>query len=100
VQFAVIFLLLGGIDITFDLTISNVIVLVAIGFLSFFCWGYQRIYEAVLHFSPSTFYPEEERSAFIKEERQEFMAHLVPGLLYVLSSVLLLIIIFFFESHL
>lgn len=98
-QFAVIIVLLDGVNVTMDATLSDIFVLVALGFLSFFSFGYERLYEAIMHLSPATFFPEEERPSFIKGERRHIAAHFVPGLLYILASFLLLLFIFAFQGR-
>ncbi len=97
-QFAVVLVVLGSANVTLAPTISDIFAIVAIGFLSFFCWGYYRIYAAILFYSPSAFYPEEELKELL-EERQEFLAHFFPGLLYVVSSIPLLLLTFLLQGH-
>ncbi len=59
-HFAILFTLLGSINIRFDLTVIGVINVVLIGLGSFFDFGYYRIYEAILHSYSGSFFSDEE----------------------------------------
>lgn len=91
-HFAILFTLLGLFDVTFDETITGVanIVLISIG--SFFSFGYFRLYEAVLHTFPASFFTDDELRDRALEIRPQFWAHFIPGILYVTVSTLLLLV--------
>ncbi|HIH04178.1 MAG TPA: hypothetical protein HA263_10165 [Methanoregulaceae archaeon] len=91
-HFAVLFTLLGLFDVTFAPTIAGVanIVLISIG--SFFSFGYFRLYEAVLHTFPESFFSDDERQGRALEIRPNFWAHFIPALLYITVSTLLLLV--------
>ncbi len=93
VQFAITFSLLDGVNVALDLTFSDTLMIVAIGFLSFFQFGYYRIFEAIINLRPEVFFLEEDRQKYLKEERREFRSHFVPGILYIVGSVLVLVLI-------
>ena len=93
VQFAITFSLLDGVNVALDLTFSDTLMIVAIGFLSFFQFGYYRIFEAIINLRPEVFFLEEGRQKYLKEERREFRSHFVPGVLYIVGSVLVLVLI-------
>jgi hypothetical protein len=97
-QFAVTMVVLSGVDIAFEQTLGEILVLMILGVLSFFDLGYYRMYEALLHLRPALFYSQEERSTYIKEEKREFWSHFIPGLLYVLFSAFLLLIFILLEA--
>lgn len=94
-QFAIVFILLGGITLTFYVSISGILDLMAIGFLSFFDFGYYRIFEAFLYRYPNVYYLEGELTDRLDGTRFEFWSHFIPGILYLLSSVFLLLIIYY-----
>ncbi len=48
-HFSILFVLLGLINVRFDMTISDILNITLIGLGSFFEYGYFRIYEALLH---------------------------------------------------
>ena len=60
-NFAILFVILGLIDVQFDLTISGILNVSLIGLGSFFEFGYFRIYEAFLHRYSESFFADEER---------------------------------------
>ncbi len=95
-QFAVTYLVLGEYPITLDMTPIGVMNIVMIGFLSFFSFGYYRIFEAFLNGFPEFFYSDEELSMLHMEIRPGFLAHFIPGLLYILLTILVLILIVLF----
>ena len=97
-QFAVTISLLNGVNLSFDLTFTDVLVLVVIGFLSFFQFGYYRIFEAMINLRPAAFFPDNEREEFLNKERQEFWSHFIPGIMYVIASSLLLLLILFVQN--
>lgn len=95
-QFAITYLVLGEYPITLDMTPIGVMNIVMIGFLSFFSFGYYRIFEAFLNGFPGFFYSDEELSRRHMEMRPGFWAHFIPGLLYILLTILVLILIIYF----
>ena len=98
VHFALLFALLGTINIRLDLTISGISNLVLVGLSSFFDFGYFRIYEAFLHSDPGSFFSEEDYAQMgLKGKiRPDFWAHFIPGALYVAGSTLMLIIAIYY----
>ena len=94
VQFAVLFSLLGTVDISFDMTGAGILNIILIGFGSFFEFGYFRIYEAFLHRYHESFFSEEDLPQMerIGKIRLEFWAHFIPGALYVILSTLAVLI--------
>ena len=95
-HFASLFVLLGSVDVRFNMTIRGIFNVALIGFGSFFEFGYFRIYEAFLHKYPDSFFADEEN---IQKELlilPDFWAHFIPGVLYViLSSLMVLIAIYY-----
>ena len=91
-QFAILFALIGSVDIRFDMTIRGILNVTLIGLGSFFDFGYFRIYEAFLHRYPESFFADEERIQKERFIRPDFWAHLIPGVLYVTLSTLLVLI--------
>ena len=97
-HFAVLFILLGSINVRFDMTIDGISNVVLISISSFFDFGYFRIYEAFLHSYPESFFADEEliqieRSGKI---RPDFRAHFIPGALYVIVSTLMMFIAIYY----
>jgi len=91
-NFAILFVILGLIDVQFDLTISGILNVSLIGLGSFFEFGYFRIYEAFLHRYSDSFFADEERIQKERFIRPDFWAHFIPGTLYVIVSALLVLI--------
>jgi hypothetical protein len=91
-HFAILFTLLGLFNVTFDPTITGVVSIVLISIGSFFSFGYFRLYEAVIHRYPELFISDDERRDHKVEIRPHFLAHFIPGILYVTISTLLLMI--------
>ena len=60
-HFAILFILLGSVNVQFDMTICGISNVVLISLSSFFDFGYFRIYEAFLHSYPESFFADEER---------------------------------------
>jgi len=58
-----------------------------------FDFGYYRIFESIIYLSPKTFYTDTEAVKMLVEERGEFQAHLIPGVLYIVASIVLILII-------
>jgi hypothetical protein len=97
-HFAILFILLGSVNVRFDMTISGISNVVLISLSSFFDFGYFRIYEAFLHRYPESFFADEEwiqieRSGKI---RPDFWAHFIPGALYVTLSTLMMFIAIYY----
>lgn len=95
-HFAILFVLLGLVDVRFDMTIRGIlnVTLIAIG--SFFEFGYFRIYEAFLHKYPKSFFADEEKIQNKRLILPDFWAHFIPGALYViLSSLMVLTAIYY-----
>lgn len=95
-HFAILFILLGSIDVRFDMTISGVLNVALIGVGSFFEFGYFRIYEAFLHKYPKFFFTDEERIQKGPSIRPDFWAHFIPGALYVILSTLMVLIAIYY----
>ncbi len=95
-HFAVLFVLLGSIDVRLNMTIRGVLNVALISLGSFFEFGYFRIYEAFLHRYSESFFADEES---IKRElsiRSDFLAHFIPGALYVIISTLMVLIAIYY----
>jgi hypothetical protein len=95
-HFAILFILLGSIDVRFDTTIRGILNVALIGVGSFFEFGYFRIYEAFLHKYLESFFSDEER---VQKEfliRPDFWAHFIPGVLYVILSTLMVLIAIYY----
>jgi hypothetical protein len=97
-HFAVLFILLGSVNIRFDMTISGISNVVLISLSSFFDFGYFRIYEAFLHSYPGSFFADEELLQFERSGkiRPDFGAHFIPGALYVILSTLMMLIAIYY----
>lgn len=95
-HFAITYLVLGKYPIALDMTPYGVLNIVMIGFLSFFSFGYYRIFEAFLNGFPRFFYSDEELSKRHVEIRPEFWAHFIPGILYILMTAIIQILIIYF----
>ncbi len=92
-HFAFFLIILGTYDITFDVSIRGVLNIVLVGLLPFFDFGYYRIFEAILYYSPESFYTDEERDEMLDKERGEVQAHLIPGIAYVVATMIMLLIL-------
>jgi hypothetical protein len=95
-HFAILFILLGSIDVQFDMTINGILNVALLGFGSFFEFGYFRIYEAFLHKYPESFFTDEERVQKVSLIRPDFWAHFIPGALYVILSTLMIFITIYY----
>ena len=95
-HFAILFILLGSIDVLFDMTISGILNVALIGVGSFFEFGYFRIYEAFLHKYPESFFADEEKIQKEHLIRPDFWAHFIPGVLYVILSALMILIAIYY----
>lgn len=97
-HFSILFILLGSVNVQFDMTISGISNVVLISFSSFFDFGYFRIYESFMHKYPESFFADEE---LIQLERlgrifPDFWAHFIPGALYVIISILMMLIAIYY----
>jgi hypothetical protein len=95
-QFAILFALLGLIDVRFDMTIRGILNVTLIGLGSFFDFGYFRIYEAFLHRYPESFFADEETIQKARFLHPDFWAHFIPGALYVTLSTLMVLIAIYY----
>ncbi len=95
-HFAILFILLGSIDVRFDMTISGILNVALIGVGSFFEFGYFRVYEAFMHKYPESFFTDEERIQKGSSIRSDFWAHFIPGALYVTLSTLMILITIYY----
>ena len=95
-HFATLFVLLGSVDVRFDMTIGGILNVALIGCGSFFEFGYFRTYEAFLHRCPESFFADEERIQREHLIRTDFWAHFRPGTLYVILSTLLVLIAIYY----
>lgn len=97
-HFAVLFILLGSVDVRFDMTISGISNVFFISLSSFFDFGYFRIYEAFLHSYPESFFADEELLQVERagKIRPDFWAHFIPGALYVIVSTLMMLIAIYY----
>ena len=91
-HFAILFTLLGLFNVTFSETVAGIASIVLISISSFFSFGYLRLYEAVLHTFPDTFFSDDDLRDRALEIRPQFWAHFVPGVLYITVSTLLLLV--------
>lgn len=96
-HFAILFLLLGSVDVEIAMTSRGIFNVVLIGFGSFFEFGYFRIYEAFLQLYPEFFFTDEDLVQLESsgQLRPNFWAHFIPGILYVLLSTLMIIIVMY-----
>ena len=92
-NFAAFLIILGIYGISFQSNLHGALNIVLVGLLSFFDFGYYRIFEAMLYLSPNTFYTDEERDEILAKEREEFQAHFIPGILYVVMTTIMLLIL-------
>jgi hypothetical protein len=97
-HFAILFLLLGSIDVQFDMTTRGISNVVLISLSSFFDFGYFRIYEAFMHRYPEFFFADEERIRIELSGKilPDFWAHFIPGALYTLLSTLMMLIAIYY----
>ncbi|PWR74257.1 hypothetical protein [Methanospirillum lacunae] len=91
-HFAILFTLLGLFNVTLNPTISGVIIIILISISSFFTFGYFRLYESLVHGFPVKFFTYEDQTRETTKIRPHFLAHFIPGILYVILSTLLLVI--------
>ena len=95
-QFAFFLILIGTLKIPFDMTFDGISNVVLISISSFFEFGYFRIYEAYLHRYPESFFEEEELIERLDIIRPDFLGHFIPGVMYVLLSVLVILIAIYY----
>ena len=97
-HFAILFTLLGSIDIQFNMTTRGISNVVLIGLSSFFDFGYFRIYEAFMHSYPESFFSDEDviQIDISGKIRPDFWAHFMPGALYVIISVLMMMVAIYY----
>ena len=98
VHFAILFALLGTINIRLDLTLGGISNLILVSLSAFFDFGYFRIYEAFLHSDPDSFFSDEDIVQMeLKDKiRPDFWAHFIPGALYVAGSTLMMFIAIYY----
>ncbi len=92
-HFAFTYLVIGMTPIVFDQTPGGLLTIIMIGFLSFFSFGYYRIFEAFLNGFPTVFFSGAELLARPWEPRPHFWSHFIPGFLYVIATLALLSVI-------
>ena len=92
-NFAIFYIILSSSNISIETSIQGAFTIVLIGLLSFFDFGYYRIYEAMIYLSPNTFYTDKEQNEILVREKGEFKAHLIPGILYVVATAFIFIIL-------
>ncbi len=97
-HFGILFTLLGSRNISFDTTMSGILRVVLVGFSSFFDFGYFRMYEALVHSHPGSFFSDEDLTRIEHSDkiRPDFKAHFLPGALYVILSTLAMLIAMYF----
>ena len=97
-HFGILFILLGSVNVRFDMTIGGISNIILISLSSFFEFGYFRIYEAFIHSYPESFFGDDERMQLDRSGkiRPDFWAHFIPGALYVILSTLMMLIAIYF----
>jgi hypothetical protein len=97
-HFGILFILLGSVSVRFDMTIGGISNIILISLSSFFEFGYFRIYEALIHSYPESFFDDEERTQLDRSGkiRPDFWAHFIPGALYVILSTLMMLIAIYY----
>jgi hypothetical protein len=92
-NFAIFYIILSIHNISIQPSLIGALKIVLIGLLSFFDFGYYRIFEAILYLSPNTFYTEKEQDEILVKDKGEFKAHFIPGILYVIGTAIIFLII-------
>jgi hypothetical protein len=92
-HFAIVFIILGKLEIFLGATISDVLKIVLVPFLSLFGHGYYRIFTAFLYRFPKAFYTSKKRIQQLTKAPTVFLARFVPGLLYAFLPTLILLVI-------
>ena len=90
-QFAILFALLGLLDVRFDMTIRGSLNVALIGLGSFFnlvTLEYMKLFCTDIQ----NFFADEERIQKERFIRPDFWAHFIPGALYIILSTLLVLI--------
>ena len=97
-HFGILFILLGSVSVRFDMTIGGISNIILISLSSFFEFGYFRIYEALIHSYPESFFEDVERTQLDRSGkiRPDFWAHFIPGALYVILSTLMMLIAIYY----
>lgn len=97
-HFGILFILLGSVNVRFDMTIGGISNIILISLSSFFEFGYFRIYEAFIHGYPESFFGNDERMQLDRSGkiRPDFWAHFIPGALYVILSTLMMLLAIYF----
>ncbi|MGA9098967.1 MAG: hypothetical protein WB392_08570 [Methanotrichaceae archaeon] len=97
-HFGFLFILLGTVNIRFDMTIEGISNIILISLSSFFEFGYFRIYEAFLHSYPESFFGDEELIQLNRSGKilPDFWAHFIPGALYVILSTFLMAVAIYY----
>ena len=94
-NFAIFYIIMGLEEAPFNPNFLGVINIILVGLLSFFDFGYYRIFEAFLYLSPEKFLTDEERMEVLDDKRDEFLAHLIPGILYVAVTWIMLLLLIY-----
>lgn len=97
INFAIFLLILGAYDVSFDPNLNGVLNIVLVCLSSFFDFGYYRIFESILYLSPKSFYTDKEAVDMLDDNRNEFQAHFIPGILYIIASSIMIIIVIFLK---
>ena len=92
-NFAVFYIILLLNNISIETSVQGAFNIVLIGLLSFFDFGYYRIFESMLYLSPNTFYTDEEQKVLLVKDKGEFKAHFIPGVLYVIATAIIFVIL-------
>ena len=92
-NFAIFYIILSINNIFIETSLQGAFTIVLIGLLSFFDFGYYRIYEAILYLSPNTFYTDKEQGDILVKDKGELKADFIPGVLYVIVTAIIFIIL-------
>jgi hypothetical protein len=95
-HFGLLFVLIGTLNIRFDMTFDGISNVVLISLSSFFEFGYFRIYEAYMHVYPEYFFTKEEITKQSDKILPNFRSHFVPGLVFILLSTIVLLIAIYY----
>lgn len=93
IEYAYIMGFLVNVELRFDQAPTDILAIAVVGLLSFYMFGYYRVFEAMIHICPQAFYPREEVEASAMPERQEFWSHFIPGVGYIAVTLLLFIFV-------
>ena len=88
-QYAYVMGLLAHVELRFDQALPDTLAITIIGLLSFYMFGYYRVFEAMIHICPQAFYPKDEVEETAMAERTEFWSHFIPGIGYIAVTLLL-----------